>query len=38
MGIGLNTGPVVSENVDSEQRMESTALGDTTTPPRACKA
>ena len=30
MGIGLNSGPVMSGNVGSERRLEYTALGDTT--------
>ena len=30
MGVGLNSGPVMSGNVGSEQRVEYTALGDTT--------
>lgn len=30
MGIGLNTGPVMSGNVGSDRRLEYTALGDTT--------
>ncbi len=30
MGVGLNTGPVMSGNVGSERRLEYTAVGDTT--------
>jgi adenylate cyclase len=30
MGIGLNSGPVMSGNVGTERRLEYTALGDTT--------
>jgi adenylate cyclase len=30
MGIGLNSGPVMSGHVGSERRLEYTALGDTT--------
>ena len=30
MGIGLNSGPVMSGNVGSERRLEYTAVGDTT--------
>ncbi len=30
MGVGLNTGPVMAGNIGSEQRVEYTALGDTT--------
>ena len=30
MGVGLNSGPVMAGNIGSEQRVEYTALGDTT--------
>jgi adenylate cyclase len=30
MGVGLNSGPVISGNVGSERRLEYTAIGDTT--------
>lgn len=30
MGLGLNTGPIMSGNVGSERRLEYTAIGDTT--------
>ena len=30
MGVGLNSGPVMSGNVGSERRLEYTAIGDTT--------
>ena len=30
MGVGVNSGPVMAGNIGSEQRVEYTALGDTT--------
>jgi adenylate cyclase len=30
MGVGLNSGPLMAGNVGSEQRVEYTAIGDTT--------